>query len=206
MQFSPDQNEQNFDSMESENEHGVLFSFGVFILELVKVALLAGLTIWLVRYFLFKPFYVKGQSMEPNFYEKEYLIIDELSYRFREPVRGEVIVLKAPPPVEKDYYLKRILGLPGEKVSVQNNKVIVYNQAHPEGEVLEESYLTENTPGSITITLGPDQYFVLGDNRDASFDSRRFGAISRDDIVGRTWIRGWPITRVAIIPSPEYKF
>jgi signal peptidase I len=206
MSFSPDNNEQNFDSIEPSHEHGALLSFGLFILELIKVALLAGLTIWLVRYFLFKPFYVKGQSMEPNFYEKEYLIIDELTYRFREPSRGEVIVLKAPAPVEKDYYLKRIVGLPGEKISVQENKVIVYNREHPEGKVVEENYLTETTPGSISITLGSDQYFVLGDNRDASFDSRRFGAIRKDDIIGRTWIRGWPILRASIISAPKYNF
>lgn len=206
MPFPENTTEQENGSMEPQKEQGALLSLGLFILELIKIALLAGLTIWLVRYFLFKPFYVKGQSMEPNFYEKEYLIIDELTYRFRPPARGEVIVLKAPPPAEKDFYLKRILGLPGERIKVQDNKVIIYNEQYPQGKVIEESYLTEETPGSISITLGPDQYFVLGDNRDASFDSRRFGAIKRDDIVGRTWVRGWPVTRVAIFSAPKYNF
>ena len=93
----------------------VFGSIGLFFLELIKVALLAGITIALVRYFLFKPFYVKGESMEPTYLAKEYLIIDELSYRFREPVRGEVIVFRAPV-AEKDFYLKRIIALPGERV------------------------------------------------------------------------------------------
>ncbi len=191
--------------LQNQNGQGALVNIGLFILELIKIGLMAGLTIWMVRYFLFKPFYVKGQSMEPNYFEKEYLIIDELTYRFREPVRGEVIVLKAPV-AENDFYLKRIVGLPGERVKVEDFKVIIYNQEYPEGKVVEENYLTESTPGSISVTLGPSQYFVLGDNRDSSFDSRRFGPIERKDIVGRTWLRGWPVTRVGILTTPKYNF
>lgn len=175
---------------------------GSFLFELIKIAVLAGVTIGLVRYFLFKPFYVKGQSMEPNFEERDYLIIDELSYRFREPVRGEVVVFHYRP--TDDYFLKRVIGLPGERIKVDGNKVIVYNDANPQGMVLTENYLTEETPGSITITLGQSQYFVMGDNRDASFDSRRFGAIDKNDMVGRVWVRGWPFSRVSIFAHPTY--
>ena len=176
---------------------------GLFFLELIKVALLAGVTIALVRYFLFKPFYVKGQSMEPSYYAKEYLIIDEITYRFREPERGEVVVFKAP--FEKDdYYIKRVLGLPGERVKIEDGKVIIYNEQYPEGVVTEERYLEEKTPGSINVSLGPDQYFVMGDNRDESFDSRRFGPVSRDAIVGRTRLRGWPVTRAGLFQKPQY--
>src|SRR3989338_4500910 len=176
---------------------------GLFFLELIKVALLAGVTIALVRYFLFKPFYVKGQSMEPSYYAKEYLIIDEITYRFREPERGEVVVFKAP--FEKDdYYIKRVLGLPGERVKIEDGKVIIYNEQYPEGVVTEERYLEEKTPGSINVSLGPDQYFVMGDNRDESFDSRRFGPVSRDAIVGRTWLRGWPVPRGGLFQKPQY--
>jgi len=186
-----------------EKERGFLATASVFFLELVKVALLAAITIALVRYFLFKPFYVKGQSMEPNFYEKDYLIIDELSYRFREPQRGEVIVFKAPT-VEKDYYLKRILGLPGERVKVGDGKVVVYNDDYPQGVLVEEFYLAEETPGSNMLTLGPGQYYVMGDNRDASYDSRRFGAIEEGSIIGRAWVRGWPFTRISAFSAPDY--
>ncbi len=175
---------------------------GSVLFELIKIAVLAGLTIGLVRYFLFKPFYVKGQSMEPNFEERDYLIIDELSYRFREPERGEVIVFHYRP--TDDFFLKRVIGLPGERVKVDGNKVIVYNDANPQGMVLTESYLTEETPGTITITLGQNQYFVMGDNRDASFDSRRFGAIDKADIVGRVWLRGWPVSRLTAFSHPTY--
>ncbi|MBP9761302.1 MAG: signal peptidase I [Candidatus Magasanikbacteria bacterium] len=177
---------------------------GLFFLELIKIGVLAGITIGLVRYFLFKPFYVKGESMEPSFYAGEYLIIDELTYRFREPKRGEVFVIHAPLATTKDFYLKRVIGLPGERVRVEDNKVIVYNNEHPEGIVLDEEYLVETTPGSIHYTLGPDQYFVLGDNRDSSFDSRRFGPISRDSIVGKAWVRGWPFSRVGTFDVPNY--
>lgn len=187
----------------SEKEQGFLQKTGWFVLELIKLAIIAGITIGLVRYFLFKPFYVKGQSMEPNYEEKDYLIIDELTYRFRGPERGEVVVFKAPIN-NGDYYLKRIVGLPGERVRISDNKVIVYNQQNPQGVVVEENYLSVDTSGAITQQLGADEYFVLGDNRNASYDSRRFGPIKIKDIVGRTWLRGWPLTRVSKFSAPSY--
>ncbi|MFZ2190218.1 MAG: signal peptidase I [Candidatus Magasanikiibacteriota bacterium] len=189
----------------SETEKGFLAKTSLFFLELIKIVILAAITIGLVRYFLFKPFYVKGQSMEPNFYESDYLIIDELSYRFREPERGEVIVFRAPVD-KKEFYLKRILGLPGERVKVGDGKVVVYNNDYPQGILVDEYYLTESTPGSTMTTLGSDQYFVMGDNRDASYDSRRFGPIDKNDVVGRAWVRGWPFTRVGKLGTPEYNF
>lgn len=197
---------ENNDLDNNENNQGnknILAAAGMFFLELVKVAVLAGVTIGLVRYFVFKPFYVEGQSMEPTFLEKEYLIIDEITYRFREPKRGEVIVLRAPT-VEKDFYLKRIIGLPGDRVRVENNKVIISNSEKPDGVLLEEKYLVEMTQGNANYTLDPNEYFVMGDNRDASFDSRRFGPIKRNDIVGRTWLRGWPFDRITIFEQPVY--
>jgi len=188
-----------------KKEKNVLAAASTFFLELIKIVILAGITIGVVRYFLFKPFYVKGQSMEPNYYEKDYLIIDELSYRFREPQRGEVIVFEAPTN-NKDYYLKRILGLPGERIKIEGSKVIVYNDDHPQGVVVEELYLDENTVGSVMQTIGLDQYFVMGDNRDSSYDSRRFGPIDEKDIVGRTVLRGWPFNRISKFSAPEYNF
>lgn len=179
-----------------------LNSLGSFFLEIIKLAILSGITIGLVRYFLFKPFYVKGQSMEPNFYEKDYLIIDELSYRFREPKRGEVVVFRAPN--GSDYYLKRVIGLPGERIKVENNKVIIYNEASPQGLMLDEVYLEDQTFGTVMQTLGSDEYYLLGDNRDSSYDSRRFGPISRRALVGRAWLRGWPPTRLGAFAVPDY--
>lgn len=182
----------------------VLAKIGLFVLELVKVAVLAGITIALVRYFLFKPFYVKGASMEPNFYDKEYLIIDELTYRMRVPERGEVIVFKYPED-PSEYFLKRIIGLPGERIKVEAGKITIYNQEHPEGIVLDEPYLPTDlaTDGDQTVTVGPNEYFVLGDNRPNSYDSRRFGTVDKSLIVGRAIFRGWPFNRAEIFNTPK---
>jgi signal peptidase I len=184
--------------------HG-LASAGLYFLELLKIALLAGICIVLIRYFLFKPFYVKGASMEPTFYEKEYLIIDELSYRFRTPERGEVIVFRYPND-PKEYFLKRVIGLPGETVKISGGKVIIYNQENPEGWEMDETYLPNDlaTEGEKIITNNDNQYFVLGDNRDNSFDSRRFGSIDYSLIVGRTWLRGWPLSRISVFSVPKF--
>ena len=187
-----------------DKEKSFLASAGLFFLELIKIVILAGVTIGLVRFFLFKPFYVRGQSMEPNFHEKDYLIIDELSYRMREPERGEVVVFKAPN-ASKDYYLKRIVGLPGERVKISDDKIIIYNDEFPQGTVLPETYLEKTTYGDVDQTLGTEEYFVLGDNRGASYDSRRFGPIKKSGIVGRAWLRGWPFTRAAAFSAPQYE-
>jgi len=182
-----------------------LAAAGLFILELLKIAVLAGVTIALIRYFLFKPFYVKGASMEPTFMEKEYLIIDELSYRFREPQRGEVIVFRYPEN-PKEYFLKRIIGLPGETVKVSGGKVYVHNKARPEGWEINEAYLPKNisTEGDRVVVLNDNQYFVMGDNRPNSFDSRRFGPVDRNLIVGRAWLRGWPFNRAEALKTPSF--
>ncbi|MBF8280796.1 MAG: signal peptidase I, signal peptidase I [Candidatus Magasanikbacteria bacterium] len=173
--------------------------------EFLKVIIMAAIIIVGVRYFLFKPFVVRGASMEPNFFEKEYLIIDEISYRFRDPLRGDIVVFRAPN--TQEYFLKRIIALPGERVKVGNGKVFIYNQELPQGKQLDESvYLpTETgTQGDVDLQLNEDQYFVLGDHRQVSFDSRRFGAIHRDDLVGRAWVRGLPLNRISRFTAPQY--
>lgn len=182
-----------------------LGSIGLFFLELIKVAVLAGVTIAAVRAFIFQPFYVKGASMEPNFHDKEYLIIDELSYRFREPERGEVVVFKYPEN-PKEYFLKRIIGLPGERVKVSEGQITIYNKQHPEGVVLDEPYLPDDllTSGDRTfVPLSDNQYFVMGDNRPNSYDSRRFGAVDKSLVIGRVFFRGWPFNRAELISEPD---
>jgi len=189
---------------ESHKETTWLGKIGLFFLELVKIVVLAAITIVAVRYFLFKPFYVKGESMSPTFYENEYLIVDELSYRFRNPKRGEVIVFRSPTSPE-DFYLKRVIGLPGERIRVENGKVTI---CQVECTVLSEQYLNGiSTDGDVAFTLGDDQYAVFGDNRGASYDSRRFGPITKESIQGRTLVRGWPLTRVSYFGDshlPQY--
>jgi len=187
------------------SEKRFLEGAGTFFIEVIKIVVLAGITIGFVRYFIFKPFYVKGQSMEPSFFEHEYLIVDEVKYRFGAPERGEVVVFESPTH-EDDFYLKRIIALPGERVKLEDGKVIIYNETHPQGIILDEGYLDDESVGSLTQTVGDRQYFVLGDNRDASYDSRRFGSIDEDAIVGRAVLRGWPFSRFGVLKNPEFNF
>ena len=171
---------------------------------MVRVAVISLVIIIPVRYFLIQPFYVKGASMEPNFYDHEYLIIDEISYRFDHPQRGDIVVFKYPKDT-KQYFIKRVIGLPGERVKIDDNKIYI------NGTVLNEAYLSSETEtvlalrGYGDVTLDKDEYFLLGDNRSQSLDSRTFGPVKREYIVGRTWLRGWPFNRVTFFSAPEYK-
>lgn len=158
-----------------------------------------------VRYFLIQPFYVKGASMEPNFYDHEYLIIDELSYRFRQPDRGEIVVFRYPND-PKQFFIKRVIGLPGETVEVAGGVVKIYNDRNPNGILLDETqYLDQDfTATTRTVTLKSNEYFIMGDNRVASLDSRYFGPIDSSAIVGRVWLRGWPLDRWKVFDHPSY--
>lgn len=177
-----------------------LRTFGRFAIELGEVVLISLAIILPIRYFLIQPFYVKGASMEPTFDNREYLIIDEISYRFRETQRGEVIVFRYPND-PRQYFIKRVIGLPGETVTVKNNQITISSASDPEGFILDESaYLPaeKRTSGDKVLTLEDDEYFVMGDNRGASLDSRTFGPLPERHIVGRVWIRGWPLDSVTL--------
>ena len=178
-----------------------------FFLELVQVVAISLAIIIPVRYFLVQPFFVKGASMEPNFFDHEYLIIDELSYRFREPDRGDIVVFHYPND-PKNYFIKRVIALPGETVEIIDGQVKVYNDQYPNGIVLDErAYLDDiYTAQTRRKTLKANEYFVLGDNRASSLDSRYFGPISEDVVVGRVWVRGWPFDRWKIFSPPNYNF
>lgn len=181
-------------------------SFGkqalIFFWELFKVVLISLVIIIPVRYFLIKPFYVKGASMEPSFYDKEYLIIDELSYRLSEPQRGDSVVFKYPLD-PRQFFIKRIVGMPGERILIKDGIIKIYNQDNPEGKVLYEPYidLGIKTLQDTDTELQNDEYFLLGDNRTASLDSRAFGPVKRKFIVGRTLLRGWPITEFGLVTN-----
>lgn len=174
------------------------------IWEIAKIAVIAALIVIPIRYFLFQPFFVRGQSMSPSFENGDYLIVDEITYRFRSPQRGEVIVFKSPSSPSQRF-IKRIIGLPGETVEVKDNKVIIYQDGQP--RILDESgylFVDLSTPGDIKITLEKDEYFVLGDNRSFSFDSRRFGSLPEDKIIGRVVFRAWPFAVLAKVETPSY--
>ncbi|MBU1290107.1 signal peptidase I [Patescibacteria group bacterium] len=172
----------------------------VFAWEIVKIVVISLAIIVPVRYYLIQPFFVYGASMEPNFSNGNYLIINEIGYRLGEPQRSEVVVFKYPLNPSQ-YYIKRIVGLPGETVEIKDGLVFIYNQSFPDGMVLDESlYLPKDriTSGNTKIKLGEDEYFVLGDNRQASSDSRRWGALPEDNIIGRAWIRAWPFNSAEV--------
>jgi len=155
--------------------------------------LLALIIVLPIRAFLFQPFLVKGFSMEPSFSTGDYLIVDEITYRFREPKRGEVIVFKYPQD-ERQKFIKRIIGLPGEEVEIKGEELIVKND---KGEIV---YFEKNSANSIfgdlKIKLEKGEFFVLGDNRAHSLDSRYFGKIKKKEIVGRVLLRLFPPQRI----------
>ncbi|HNW20023.1 MAG TPA: signal peptidase I [bacterium] len=181
--------------------------WGISLLEIVKVGLLALAIVLPIRLFIVCPFYVKGASMEPNFYDKEYLLIDEISYRFQAPQRGEVVVFRYPQD-PREYFIKRIIGLPGETLKMDQGDVYLLDKSTNEWTKITETYLpsTDQTFAldSNELTLGPDEFFVLGDNRAHSRDSRFFGPLNRRYIVGRVMLRGLPISRAQIFKTPSY--
>jgi len=175
-------------------------NFFAFIWEISKIVIVALLIVIPIRYFIFQPFFVKGQSMEPNFENGDYLIIDEISYRFRNPQRGEVIVFKYPEnPSQR--YIKRIVGLPGETIEIKDGQVIIFenNQswALNESDYLSGNLMFINYP---KISLGPDEYFALGDNRGSTW----WGVVPQGNIIGRVFLRAWPFVALAKIEAPTY--
>ncbi len=168
--------------------------------DLFTLALLIVLVVLPLRLFVISPFVVDGESMHPTFQHLDYLIIDEISYRFKAPVRGDVIVFRYPLN-PSTFYIKRIIGLPGETVSITRGKVSVKG---PTGttETLTEPYVaTEDATYTKIVVLGSDEYFVMGDNRPNSSDSRRWGALPRENIVGRALVRLLPVTNAGFSPG-----
>lgn len=175
------------------------------IWEIAKVIVGVFVVAAIIRYFLFQPFIVDGSSMEPNFHNNEYIVVEKLSYRFHAPRRGDVIVLEYPGNISVDY-IKRIIGLPGETVKIDNGQVFV------NGTQLQEPYLTNGQTTTIggssstpyQVTLGENQYFMLGDNRDHSSDSRDWGVLDRSLIVGRAALVLYPSQDFHAVAAPKY--
>ena len=176
----------------------ILWSF----LEVTETLVIAVVAVFLVRNFIAQPFLVSGSSMEPNFSDGNYLLIDELTYQFREPERGEVVVFRYPLD-RRAFYIKRVIGLPGEQVVIENGEVSIMK----DGKKLDlnESYLpVDITRGRFDVTLGNSEYFVMGDNRNFSFDSRSWGSLSEEDIIGVVRLRLWPVNEVMAFSVPNY--
>jgi len=193
-------------------------SIGSLFWEMIKVFLLAVVIIIPVRVFLFQPFFVQGSSMEPNFEDGQYLVISEFGYKqtdinllknfrftvhsFRIIGRQDVTVFRYPKN-PKQFFIKRVIGLPKETVEIRGGKVIIYNAEQPNGYVLDESaYLSTESfaPDYIMpkVVLGNDEYFLLGDNRMFSYDSRSIGPVKKKQIIGRVLLRAWPVERLSV--------
>lgn len=173
--------------------------------EIIKIVVISLAIIVPIRYFVVQPFFVKGASMEPNFEDGDYLLIDEISPRFKDYQRGDVIVFHYPQN-PKLYFIKRVIGLPGEEMEVNDGRVFISGGSNAKKTALSETYLPLGllTVGDLKITLKADEYFVLGDNRNASSDSRRWGAVNKSFITGRVLVRAWPIAHAGLIEEPDY--
>src|SRR3989344_1997921 len=176
-----------------------------FVWETIKVVVISLAIILPIRYYLVQPFFVKGASMEPSFEDGDYLLVNEISYRFSPPERGDVVIFRYPLDWSQ-FFIKRIIGLPDETVEIKDNTVKIYNKDEPGGFVLEESYLApeQKTLGNTVTKLDDNEYFVLGDNRLQSSDSRRWGIVNKSLITGKAFLRPWPFTKSIKIPSVYY--
>lgn len=183
--------------------------------ELARFAIIALIIVLPIRWFIADPFIVSGLSMFPTFNDKDYLIVDQLSYKLGSPKRDDVVIFKYPLDPKNDlkrnfllrffdsgkYFIKRIIGLPGETVDIEGSKITITNAEHPTGFVLDEPYVKNISNNTIHFELKNDEYFVMGDNRSGSSDSRYWGAVKKDLLVGRAFLRLLPINKISILPG-----
>ena len=174
-------------------------------LEVLEIAVVAVVAVFIVRTFLVQPFLVSGSSMSPNFSNGDYVLVDELTYHLRAPERGEVAVFHDPQDYST-YFIKRVIGLPNERVTIKNDVITVFNSAHPHGFALDESYLPQGTytSGDYDVTLSSSTYLMLGDNRPFSYDSRMWGTLPKSNIVGLVRVRLWPLNEMTAFAAPQY--
>jgi signal peptidase I len=179
-------------------------SNSAFFKELFQFAILILVILVPLRLYVAQPFIVVGTSMEPTFSTDQYLIVDELSYHLGAPSRGQVVIFKFPLDTTK-YFIKRIIGLPGETVSITNGVVTIYNKDNPQGFTLTEPYVTFPKDTNETTVLTANQYFVMGDNRAVSYDSTSWGPVPANLLVGRAFLRLLPLNKLSILPGNYYE-
>lgn len=178
---------------------------GKFIFDTIQVLVFAMSIFAFIYLLILQPHKINGLSMMPNFPDKEFLLTDKVTYRYKDPQRGDVIVFK-PPTNKEEEFIKRIIGLPGDTVKIDNGKVYI------NGILLVEEYIASDvyTAGGfflregLTTEVKTDSYFVMGDNRPHSSDSREWGLISEKDITGRAWVVYWPISNAGTVELPIY--
>jgi len=184
--------------------------FFAFMLDLGKTAAIVFVIAFLLRYFAVQPYIVDGESMMPTYQNREYLLAEKISYLVGEPKRGDVAVFNYPKNPRINY-IKRIIGLPNETVKIENSVVTIVNNQNPKGFVLTEDYLPPNyktltsaSDGTFEKKLANDEYFVMGDNREHSSDSREWGVLPKNLIVGRSWVTLLPIDRTSVHKGVTY--
>ncbi|MEA2715673.1 MAG: signal peptidase [Candidatus Parcubacteria bacterium] len=184
---------------DSDNKRGGLWQSAREWIQVIVIALVISLPI---RFFIAEPFVVNGASMDPTFSTGQFLIVDRLTYRFENPERGNVIVFEYPND-PRVYYIKRIIGLPGETIDIKDGRVTVTSDADPAGFTLDEPYVesVHSSHDTLHVVLGPTEYFVMGDNRAQSSDSRIWGPLDSRFIIGRPIVRLLPLTSVSILPG-----
>ena len=170
------------------------------IWELVRFAFIAIAVVIPIRIFIAQPFIVSGSSMFPTFKNGDYLVVDEISYRLKNPERFDVIIFRYPHDHTK-YFIKRIIGLQNEKIDIKEGIITVTNSEHPDGLILEQPYVQNESDGNAHYELKEGEYFVMGDNRLASSDSRYWGALKRNLIIGKAFIRLLPIQNIDLLPG-----
>jgi len=168
--------------------------------EIVSFGIMAFIIVLPIRLFIAQPFVVSGSSMVPTFQNNDYLIIDELSYKFSEPKRGDVIVFRYPNNPSQ-FFIKRIIGLPNETVGINGSTITIHNLENDDGFILDEPYIEYKSNNTVRETLGEDEYFVMGDNRSASSDSRVWGPLEKDLVTGRVFLRLLPIKNISVLPG-----
>lgn len=169
------------------------------IWETIKFAIVAFVIVWPIRAFVAQPFIVSGSSMVPTFENSQYLIVDQISYRFEDPKRGDVIVFRYPNDTSK-FFIKRIIGLPGETIMIDGSKVSITTK---DGEkvTLDEPYVENESKNSMKVETSETEYFVMGDNRAASSDSRYWGNLDKHYLVGKAFIRLLPFDAFGVNPG-----
>jgi signal peptidase I len=171
------------------------------IVEMIRYSLIALLIVIPIRMFIAQPFIVSGASMEETFQSGQYLIVDQVTYNFHNPERGDVIIFRYPKEPSK-FFIKRVIGLPGETVTIDGNIVTIANEENANGFVLDEPYIKSmDIPYYGSEILGEREYFVMGDNRDESSDSRAWGILTEDRIIGRAFIRLFPPQEFDFLPG-----
>ncbi|MCA9363238.1 signal peptidase I [Candidatus Kaiserbacteria bacterium] len=169
--------------------------------EIVRFSIIAILIVIPIRMFVAQPFIVSGSSMDDTFHSGEYLIVDQVTYHFEEPNRGDVIVFRYPRDPSK-FFIKRVIGLPGDTVSIEDATVTITNVEHPDGFEIDEPYIKSMAPAApMSEKLGDREYFVMGDNRDRSSDSRAWGVLQKERIIGRAFVRLFPPNEIDYLPG-----